>query len=170
MRTADGRRLAATAAVGALLLTGGCSTGDRLRPGAPSSVAFCQGIIDRFGKTRPGYVNAEEWGAKSWWSFSETFDLDHDGKVTFAELAKKMGAPPSRPTTPLISQSKADRVGQIAYDAALADFRRMDHGPKGYIDEHDIMLGDLSDFRERDLNHDGWLSPQECALHLPHVI
>jgi hypothetical protein len=170
MRSAGGRWWMSMPALGALILLTGCSTGDRLRPGGPSSVAFCARMIGQFGKSRPGYVNAEEWGAKNWWTYSSLFDLDHDGKVTFAELAAKLGAPGSRPTTPLIRQRNAERSAQIAYDGAYGEFKRMDHGRKGYIDERDIMLGDLSDFRAHDLNRDGWLSPQECAVHLPHVI
>ena len=112
-------------------------------------------MIAEFGKTRSGYVNEEEWGAKAWRGFAGMFDKDHDGKVTLDELTQHM-----MPT-------RDDRGRRIEYAWWVKSFNKQDHDHKGYIDQRDVTLDSASDFHAHDLNHDGWLTPCECALVLP---
>ncbi len=134
-----------------------------MREGSAAEIAFCERTIAEFGKTRPGYVNAEEWGAHAWRTYAGRFDANHDGKVTLEELtAHEIKIPPTI--------ANRERIVRLEHQSWVNSFKSQDHGHKGYIDQHDVTIDYASDFRLHDLNHDGWLNAYECAITPPQLI
>ncbi|MBS0363644.1 MAG: hypothetical protein JSR98_19900 [Proteobacteria bacterium] len=143
------RRITPWLAIGATLLAGGCET---VLPATAGSYAECDRVIAAYGKQRPGFVDVEEWGQRSWDSFRGAYDANGDGKVDRAELIGKFQPPLNAP-------------GRAMYDREQArNFRRLDRANKGFIDRADVIRDATPGFRWQDRNHDGWLSREECAL------
>ena len=152
MHKAGGRRIFAVAALSGLALTA-CQT---VRPGTPARYAECDKLIAAYGKARPGFLNAEEWGERDWDRFRGIYDTNGDGKVDFDELYGRFPPPPNVPD-----------VGRYERER-MRSFRRMDQAGKGYIDRADVIRGATGGFRLQDRNRDGWLSRDECAaIHPP---
>lgn len=142
-------RIAPGLAVCAALIAGGCET---VRPATPSSYAECDKLISTYGKTRPGFVNLEEWGQRAWDGFRGANDTNGDGKIDFAELFGRFQPPANAPYRAMEERGQKNI------------FRRLDRGGKGYIDRADVIRDATPSFRWQDRNHDGWLSREECAL------
>ncbi|HEV7693049.1 MAG TPA: hypothetical protein VGO52_19600 [Hyphomonadaceae bacterium] len=112
-----------------------------------------------FDANKDGRYGFVEWLASSYAPYL-VYNTAKDGRITEAEFIRFRCGPDAHPFS-LGCSASGSPGGGVGRNGAAQEFKRLDHGAKGYLASSDLTGEALGYFRANDVNRDGWVTDAE---------